>query len=142
MFPRFLELPVELQTQIWEYAIKNRMESVRPIGKAAIANQRFGEDLYYTQEAMRYNYLKHIIIQGKTTPLFVPVFRKIMGVSRHSRLVALEWWKFVLKGCIAEVGCWSAESKDYDLHALDWLIRNLRRKLAGDSSVHKARLSS
>ena len=82
---------MELQTLIWEHAIKNWMELSRPTNRAFIRSRRFGVDLYNTRKAIEYIVFMRITIQGKESDLRVPKFRKIMGVSRHARLVALEW---------------------------------------------------
>lgn len=128
-FTRFLELPIELQILIWEYAIKNRMKLPRPTNWASITNPKFGVDIYYTRRAIKYIWYKGITIQGKESGLRVPMFRKIMGVSRHARLVSLEWWKYVLKACVVEYD-WEEESQEEDLLALDCLVEDLRGKLA------------
>ena len=96
-FPRFLELPLDLQIRIWDEAIEATIDAIEVDGYL------FGKDIVATEIAMFepeiFDDNRRMIGLFGPTHLRVPLFHNIMSVALFPRLVAFEWWKRVLFGC-------------------------------------------
>lgn len=118
-FPRFLELPKELQIQIWEEAIKS---TIRP---HFLTHPLFAHNAYHT------NRILCKLLTGPslgralmTKDLDIPTFHDVMNTCRFSRMIALEWWKYIIGECY---GMEDEFNQGYKMRALDGFIEGLKR---------------
>lgn len=120
-FTRFLDLPRELQIQIWEYAIKDNLvitdgqmprdaliQMLHPFTNVRLAPPR-GE--------------RHAWVQQN---LWVPIFHSITRTCRSLRLIGFEWWRRVSRSRTCQYG-WEY----LQVRRLEKLILDLRVKLEG-----------
>lgn len=88
-FPRFLELPPELQIQIWEHAIKDTIPGTR--------DPRFGVELYYTGRS-RYTTHSCPTSGRKIRYWYVQRWSNVVLSCSLARQVAEEWWRWITNG--------------------------------------------
>ena len=92
-FSRFLDLPMELQIQLWEEATKVTFNEER------LKSPQFGVDFGFTYALMRPRFNRLLMSPGGSPTLIIPCFGRIMGMCRFAGLVACQWWKWLFAGC-------------------------------------------
>ena len=131
-FPRFMELPLDLQIRVWDEAIEATIDTIEVDG------YYFGKDIVVTEIAMFepeiFDDNRRMIGLFGPTHLRVPLFHNIMSVALFPRLVAFEWWKRVLLGCDAvddEEAGWQATY----VEEIDDLIEDLLKALTSNGGM-------
>lgn len=131
-FPRFLELPLDLQIRIWDEAIE------ATIYIKDVDGYHFGKDIVATEIAMFepeiFDDNRRMVGLFGPTHLRVPLFHNIMSVALFPRLVAFEWWKRVLLDCDV-IDEEEAEWQATYVEEIDDLIEDLLKALTSNGRM-------
>ena len=135
IFPRFLELPRELQIQVWEEAIKETIED--PYDDHEYLQENFGVHFSYTDKVLakrRVSRNGEGYLVSLRPSITQPCFKTVMNTCHFSRLVACQWWRRMLEPCTPSNGYYrekQVREKEVVLKQVGEMIEDLDRKLAG-----------
>lgn len=86
----FLELPKELQIQIWKEAVQT------PISPDILTGDDFSNNVIWTTHHLEQRLWG---VRNAEADVDIPVFLEVIHTCRLSRLIVLEWRKYTIEQC-------------------------------------------